>query len=231
MNIKRLIAGLLAGFAISGSAVAAIVDHGDYLTDTTSGFDWLDVTKTVNMSYNQVVAEISDSDDFLKGWRHATLPELAELIKNATSATVIWYSSAYTFIPSGNVDPLVMKFGSTLDSYHVAHFGSTYDAFLGYAEGQFFDFTYGLTATTNVNGDYATSIIYDDDNPRSLGDGVVMVFDFMSGSQSDQRVGSFLVRETIASVPNNVPEPTSIALISIAIAGLGVARRKKQQAV
>ena len=39
----------------SGFASASLIDHGDYLTDNgPAGLDWLDVTKTVGVSFNEV---------------------------------------------------------------------------------------------------------------------------------------------------------------------------------
>lgn len=62
----------------SFGASAAIVDHGAYLTDTTTGLDWLDLTETANMSYNMVSAELA-AGGTLEGWRYATRAEVGDL--------------------------------------------------------------------------------------------------------------------------------------------------------
>ena len=41
---------------LSTSAGATIIDMGVFTRDTTSGFDWLDVTETQGLSYDEVVA-------------------------------------------------------------------------------------------------------------------------------------------------------------------------------
>jgi hypothetical protein len=62
-----LLVGLLAS---SVSVNAAIVDHGFYLTDTSTGLDWLDFNVTQNQSFNTVGYRIQSGD--LKGWVYAT---------------------------------------------------------------------------------------------------------------------------------------------------------------
>lgn len=53
MDIKIFtMAAILA--ASCNVANAAFIDSGTYLTDTTSGLDWLDVTASVNRTYNDV---------------------------------------------------------------------------------------------------------------------------------------------------------------------------------
>ena len=67
-------------FNISHSANATIIDNGDYTTDTTSGFDWLDITFTLDRSYNDVLSSLSTE---FSGWRFATGKEFDDLIYNA----------------------------------------------------------------------------------------------------------------------------------------------------
>ena len=55
MSILRSLAlGAVLSVSAIGAAQATIVDNGDTTIDTASGLEWLDVTKTVNMSYNNV---------------------------------------------------------------------------------------------------------------------------------------------------------------------------------
>jgi len=70
-------------FSIIGKANALLVEidrytPGDALItlDTTTGFEWLDVTETMNMSYEQVWANAQLGAE---GWRHATNFEVTDL--------------------------------------------------------------------------------------------------------------------------------------------------------
>ena len=63
-----------ASFALlTAPSSAAIVDAPDhtYLTDTATGLDWLDVTTTAGMSFNQVSSQLGSGGQFA-GWRYAT---------------------------------------------------------------------------------------------------------------------------------------------------------------
>jgi hypothetical protein len=51
------------------------VDFGTYTLDTSTGLLWLDVTETLGLSYNDVVA----SDLYDSGWRHAMPEEICVL--------------------------------------------------------------------------------------------------------------------------------------------------------
>ncbi|MDP2810801.1 MAG: hypothetical protein Q8O34_11700 [Rhodocyclaceae bacterium] len=69
-----------------GSAQAAIIDHGTFLTDTGSGLDWLDVTLTANMARFLVERDMWAGGD-LEGWRFATGNEFNALVSNWTVST------------------------------------------------------------------------------------------------------------------------------------------------
>jgi hypothetical protein len=62
-------------------ARAEVLDLGDVTRDASTGLDWLDVTVTQGLSYNQVAARLGPGGDF-EGWRFATADELGELIVN-----------------------------------------------------------------------------------------------------------------------------------------------------
>ena len=47
---------VFAFFAVSaGPANATLLDFGDFTTDTETGLDWLDLSETVGLSYNDVL--------------------------------------------------------------------------------------------------------------------------------------------------------------------------------
>lgn len=62
-------------------ANAAIIDLGNITRDVSTGLDWLDVTETRGLSYNQVSAQFGVDGDY-EGYRYATTAELDQLITN-----------------------------------------------------------------------------------------------------------------------------------------------------
>jgi hypothetical protein len=75
----RLLKVISLGFILSVSTLAnaQLVDNGDYSTDTISGLDWLDWTKTINYTQAEALDEYSVS-----GWRIATEAEAKGLMLN-----------------------------------------------------------------------------------------------------------------------------------------------------
>jgi len=69
--MTRLLSIFLLGSMLH-TANAALVDHGSYTTDTTSGLDWLKLSTTAGLSY-------TDSLTGNPGWRLATNMEVESL--------------------------------------------------------------------------------------------------------------------------------------------------------
>lgn len=72
-----LAGGLAAVSPITAALPMGFIDRGTYTTDTTAGLDWLDVTQTVNKSYNDVTSLFATD---LNGWRYATHDDFVTLI-------------------------------------------------------------------------------------------------------------------------------------------------------
>jgi hypothetical protein len=49
---------LFITFLTCSSTQAAIIDQGAYTTDSTSGFHWLDVTYTLNLTHAEVESQL-----------------------------------------------------------------------------------------------------------------------------------------------------------------------------
>jgi len=78
---------LLISLSISAPTFAAstdFTDNDDYTTDAISGLDWLDLSLTRTVSYNDVTILLSDSSSDLFGWRRATATEFTSLHQNYT---------------------------------------------------------------------------------------------------------------------------------------------------
>ncbi len=67
---------------ITSSVNAALIDNGDFTTDSISQRDWLDLSFTDNMSYEAVMAETGVGGDF-EGWTIATNLDVIEFFDNA----------------------------------------------------------------------------------------------------------------------------------------------------
>jgi hypothetical protein len=63
--------------SVSTLANATLIDNGDYTTDTESGLDWLDWTKTLNYTQSEALDEFGGA-----GWRIATATEADGLMDN-----------------------------------------------------------------------------------------------------------------------------------------------------
>ncbi len=80
-KMKKIICLLF--FLFTSSVHAAIVDNGNYTTDTATGLDWLDVTLSQGRSYDDVASQFGTSGDF-EGWGFATSAQFVTLLVNAT---------------------------------------------------------------------------------------------------------------------------------------------------
>ena len=74
--------------AFSANANAAIIDNDTYTTDTQSGFDWLDLTTTTGLSFNDVFAELGVGGQF-EGWNFASSAILTDFIAHSGGTGLI----------------------------------------------------------------------------------------------------------------------------------------------
>jgi len=83
MLIKSYLSAVLLVVSFNVSAALLSIDWktaGDLLIthDSVSGLDWLDLTETDNLSYNDVSSQLGTGGDF-EGWRYATAAEAEDL--------------------------------------------------------------------------------------------------------------------------------------------------------
>lgn len=185
MKKLLVVAVLLCSFQ---NSYAIFIDKGTYLTDTTSGFDWLDVTASVNRSYNDVSSQFGIGGLF-EGWRYATGLEFNGLVANWTGASPgTDYSQLTHPEGAGSIDGLSSALGSTLDISYLIAIGMTFDQRYHYAEGSGWDYTLGLLADRAPRNDrrvtwQEVAILWDDD--RDVGS-----MDFSSGHYGTLPVGA-----------------------------------------
>lgn len=134
---RFVLGGLLFPFSVSSFSAyqSPVVDHGDFLTDASTQLDWLDVTRSVNMSFAFVNSQFGAGGIF-EGWRYATSLDFQRLINDLTRHEMSNGSVSFSL---DEIDGLVRMLGSTIDAYWMSEYGVTLDASFGYPEGAYLD--------------------------------------------------------------------------------------------
>jgi len=180
-KFKQAVTALVVSVGLSTTANAEFIDSGTYFTDTTSKLDWLDVTTSINQSYNSVAAQLKPGEK-LDGWRYATAKEFNQLLSNYTSTTI--ESNLRVDHGTSELDGLIKMFGSTFLSD-----GDKAGHSLAYTNGILGDQLGDLLARN-------MALILDDDR-SSDGSHYSMAY-YTVGYDNDRwdTIGSYLVRET-----------------------------------
>lgn len=223
--IINILCVLTIGLILAANTHAAIVDQGNYLTDTTSGLDWLDVTESINMSHNQVTTELSDGGKFF-GWRYASGTEFLKLASDASGQFMTSPSIYYGLPINITLDSLVAMLGSTLDAYYLHFYSKTFNEYIDdpslsqhYTIGLLSDEVPNLTGTAYFAG-YLNDF---NRNGYSL-DGVQAYSVGFGPENKGYNFGSYLVRTN-----NTVPEPEMLTLIAFCLGGVFAFRRKSKK--
>jgi hypothetical protein len=202
---------------------AAIVDNDKFTTDTISGLDWMDVTETSGLSFDEVSVQLGIGGAY-EGWRYATDIEFNTLVGNYTSKIITEFG--FVNQEPNLIDGLVILLGSTLDTFYVKNYGKTFDAYYGFTEGEGVDRTFGIINDTKDNSVQWLAIILDNDGILVEADYTMahtgLLVDY-NGLNSIQDIGSYLVRDTFLTVPT----PTvAILMVPGLLVMFGISRRK-----
>lgn len=132
---------------LGGSAHAALVDNGNSMIDNGTGLEWLDLTETQGLSWNQAEASTFVTVD---GYVHATDDQVLEMFQNA----------GFVAGPSLQ-DPLNDAAAATLLSFlgctQFCTLGSQQERGLGFAEFSATFTTRPYYAESPLGGVYATT--------------------------------------------------------------------------
>lgn len=203
MKFKRLRVTLLSCVFIAINIVnvanASIIDNGDYTT--VNGIDWLDMSFSVGISYNDVLA-LTVAGEALEGWSVASFDDVSNM----------YGAFGYTVMPNNTS-------------------GSTYDANLGWDVFQtLVGRTYG-SETHGFTIGYVSNIGNGKEGQPTWQQAIHTGFngywrgDTYGEAPDDGQgwVGTYLMR-----VPAEVPEPSTLAILALGMIGLASHRFKKQ---
>ena len=201
--ISRVCAGLV-GMSAVVSANAALIDNGNFTTDSISGLDWLDLSVTQSQSYNSAPGRNV-------GWRYATNSEIEALFSVSFDGytdtnTIKHYSDSNVFGSYADQTEDAQAFASLFGITGVA---STFSSTLGFYRDE-----NNILRQMGLNQYSGYSRVFSDESTNNWngyeGLGV-------NGN------GVYLVRDSISAVP----VPAAVWLFGSGLIGLvGVARRQ-----
>lgn len=202
---KIFVAAILGIFASSASAAlmsADFLSSGDGLltVDSGTGLEWLDMTQTLNQSYNSVIAGYNGYTTTY-GFRYATAAEVTTFFTNA-GIPVIDQTTALNY-QAANVAP-----------------ANALIALIGTGDPIFMD---AIIADLATASNHRVAVIQGIPNLASATSTMVCTqCGTWSADAIEPRIGSFLVRAS----SSQVPAPATLALIGLGLAGIRYQRRK-----
>ncbi len=211
MGIKSIVGAACACLmVVSFSANSAIIDNGTYTTDTATDLDWLDVTASINRSYNDVVTQFGIGGDY-EGWRYANTSDFTQLWHNILGNNPTGLTWTINASSSSDLLPWIQVFGDT-------SINENFWVNAIYTRG-FLDSAPGFTSRP-----YSAQVYIDDTYSLHNTDAT---YGWHYGDNRYSTMGSWLVRDASAPEPPPVPIPASLWLFGSGLIGLiGLARRK-----
>lgn len=214
---KTCVSGVMMflGLLVSATpAYSALIDNDTFTTDTRTGLDWLDLTQTTSLSYDDVESRMALNGG-LTGWRHASRAEVA----------VFWESA-------GGVGPFS---GSALGEVDWVRslqrlWGITYPFVYSSADGAAsYETSVAMTSEHSLSCLDCNLTVYIANNwlvsDSSQGDiAESQQLNEARRWQGQRPVGHALVRDSSFVGGGTLPEPTTPLLVSLALACLARSR-------
>lgn len=177
----------IALLVLSWSARAELQDHGSYTIDTDTGLQWLDVTESLDISYNEMIVLLDDQTSEFYGYRHASGDEAAIFASAVENLPVHIGADSIDFSNGRSAEALTL----------ISLIGETASPSAG-------SFSYGLTSdpanTSNISN-YALSVAATDDYGYAA-----VRFQSLAADGSNAEVGHMLVKAAPPSTPGlNAP--------------------------
>ena len=179
------------------AALVAVTDNtspggvNNVTHDTVTGLEWLDLTASSGISYDDITLQFAVSGTF-EGWHHATRAEVQDLFVNSANLTL---GSQTT------VDPLAVQFVGFVGTTYGSPFPNSTAA-----RGQYNDNASGYI----VNKAGTASVVFGTQTMVNADHTIVTILDdqpVINSAIPTFGTGHWLVRTTI------VPEPTTICLL------------------
>lgn len=214
--MKKILASLGMMMMLTNSSVhAALIDHGDYTTDTVTGLEWYDVSLTAGQSYLQTEAQLSNT---LAGWRIANYAEVSQLFTDSQLPPVTGFAQGDTSLMNA-VTQFTNLLGVTLTpavdsklTLGVSGFFGSPEVFGGYYEdviGENLEILYSIYHPQVLAANRAEAYISDTDWVWAMVNSAYAEIDKnVVGS------GTFLVRGTSVLA---VPEASTSASFSVGL--------------
>jgi len=210
----------LSLIALPAAANANLVDRGLVTYDTQSGLEWLDLSQTQGLSFDQVSAQLG-AGGLYAGYRYATSLEAQGLLTEFGLPIV-----SYTTYPTNTWLSNLTSFDALL-GLNVRGLGPAYgfEAETGDAVGGAYRQLFygdGASMNTAMNADPTDAIAVGD---RLVSSDAEVTVGF-SDSYAERNLSHFLVRVGVPVVAA-VPEPETYALMLIGLAAMGVLSRRR----
>ena len=208
-----LMAVLAAGIVVAPAAQAELLEvdlntPGDALVtrDTDTSLDWLDLTESTDLSFDQVEADVGGF--IADGWRHAAGPEVCDLYQKM-GAVLVPCPDGSLLIPPGDPTIPFALLGVTFDSgVQIILQAGMYD------DADIVTTTVGLGTVFIAGAGTGGISVFDNEVPSDEPD--------LFGLSS---TGHFLVRPSPVAMPIG-PYSRAALLILLALTGLVMVRRR-----
>jgi len=192
LGLKSLVAIMIAvlscAFVESAQATSILIDKGGSTYDPDTKLQWLDVTATAGLSYNDVIT--NNGIDFIKnGWRYATDFEVDQLYRHAGLPLASNPNGSFFYFSDTNRP--------------------------GYAELEHDAFTLGsqLGWISPSGDDFSTSAFFDihktPRNQATLGFTTLSIIDYLANGVDS----SFIVDEALDSITKNDRIPSAGSML------------------
>jgi len=213
-SIKGIVYTFLALATFNINAAIVSVDWqaaGDNLItlDTLNGLEWLDLTATVNRSYNDISSKFGSGEEF-EGWRYATRVEVSDFF-DEFGGNNAFYDQGWSEENNGLFDKVSLYWGDLYCAAKACDQG----------EGQSWFLTAEALSDTHQSWGRIGDLYTDGSNPErdyvllNIGGGRPL-------GATSSFAGSALVRVSA------VPLPAAVWLFGSGLIGLiGIARRKR----
>ena len=227
--IMKIISSLLALVLMLSPAFAkaGLIDNDDFTTDDISGLDWLDLSFTKRLSYNDVEASLSNGS--LTGWRFATSLEFDVLVENHLGLEPDNYFSRRQYDGFASLIGLLGSTYSKVESVQgvteTSYFAVAFVDSTGFDLGQPRQFGYG-----HLGGYFrpSSNIAFSRDKDSGVGSHASLLV------RDNPDYQNVLVTNPPVNPPSgsaaSVSEPSNLMLLSVALIGLLRIKRRSKTA-